>query len=290
MGVNFNNLGPRSAVAGGFVNKKYRGNGIRVINKTGSDIAVDKLVAVVGYDTTAELPKIVLADADVAAHRDVWVTREEINNDATGFVYKGGLSAPNLNTNSASAAGDPVYLSTTAGGFAHTAPSTAISREQIVGYVVTKSATVGEIHWDIQEPNVLSVDNVSRLVNTEVLTALDTLTAADSGKTIFLNSGTEFAVTLPSPAAGLNFRFIVTAAPSGASYTIVTAAAAQIIVGGVHDAGGAAGDVESTAGATTITFVDGQSVIGDTAILVSDGTNWYARVFVNVAAGATFTG
>jgi hypothetical protein len=124
----------------------------------------------------------------------------------------------------------------------------------------------------------------------EVVAATNVITAAESGKVFFLASATEFVSTLPAPAAGLHFTFIVAAAPAGASYTIVTDASAQVLVGGVHDAGGTAGDVESTAGATTITFVDGQSVVGDTAMLWSDGTSWFARVFVNVAAGATFTG
>ena len=35
------------------------------------------------------------------------------------------------------------------------------------------------------------------------LTAASTLTAEDSGRVFFLNSATEFATTLPAPAAGL---------------------------------------------------------------------------------------
>jgi hypothetical protein len=124
----------------------------------------------------------------------------------------------------------------------------------------------------------------------EVVTATNVLTAAESGKVFFLSAAGGFATTLPAPALGLNFTFIVKTAPTSVGYTIVSESAAEIIVGGVHDAGGAAGDVESTVGATTITFVANQSVLGDKAILHSDGTNWYARVFVNVAAGATFTG
>lgn len=124
----------------------------------------------------------------------------------------------------------------------------------------------------------------------EVVTATNVLTAAESGRVFFLSAAGGFATTLPAPALGLNYTFIVVTAPTAVGYTIVTNGAAEILVGGVHDAGGAAGDVESTLGATTITFVANQSVLGDRADLWSDGTNWYARVFVNVAAGATFTG
>ncbi len=124
----------------------------------------------------------------------------------------------------------------------------------------------------------------------ETLTALDTLTAADSGKTIYLSSATEFAVTLPALQAGLNFKFFVAAAPSGASYTIVTPAAAQTLAGKVISVAGDAGDVENANTATTITFVDGQSVIGDYAELHCDGVGWFAICVASVAAGITITG
>lgn len=280
------NHGPRAIKAGGVLHNKYTYNGLRVINKTGSAIAIDKLVAVVGFDTTSLRPKVVLADADDNTHKNVYIALDAIANDAEGVIYKGGPSAVNLNTNSATTVGDPVYLSGTAGGFSHTAPTTGTVIP--VGWVTVKSATVGSIDWYIFPSEAGGGTLGSESV--EVVAATNVITAAESGKTFFLSSATEFVSTLPAPAAGLKYRFIVTAAPSGASYTIVTDAAAQILVGGVHDAGGAAGDVESTAGATTITFVDGQAVIGDWAEVISDGTNWYARVFVNVATGATFTG
>lgn len=144
-------FGRRAIEAGGFLNKKHKLNGIRVINKTGSDIAADKLVAVIGYDTTSSLPKIVLADADVATHTDVYVTLSAITNNSEGFVYKGGLSAASLNTSSVSAAGDPVYLSTTAGAFTATAPTGEDDKVLPVGWAVVDSSTVGQIHWHIGE-------------------------------------------------------------------------------------------------------------------------------------------
>lgn len=124
----------------------------------------------------------------------------------------------------------------------------------------------------------------------EVVTATNVIAATESGMTYFLNSATEFVSTLPEPAAGLKFTFIVAAAPVGASYTIATDAAAQVIFGHQVSVAGDAGDVEATGGATTITFVDGQAVVGDRAYLISDGTNWYAEVVTAVAAGATITG
>lgn len=120
-----------------------------VVNKSGSDITTDKLVALAGLDATATVPKIVLADADVAAHEDVWVTTATIANNATGVVKKQATSAANLNTDAASAAGDPVYLDTTAGGFTVTAPSGSDDRVHPVGFVLVKHAATGQILWHI---------------------------------------------------------------------------------------------------------------------------------------------
>ena len=277
--------------ADGFVFRKHRKLGLRAINKTGSNIAKDKLVAVSGYDTTAKLPKIVLADADVAGHRDVWVTLAAISDNEEGHVYKGGLSAATLDTNSASAAGDPVYLSTTAGGFLHTAPTGATARQQIAGYVITKSATVGQIHWDIQEPIKVGADDLQSKDNTEVVTATNVITAAETGKTFFLNSATEFVSTLPAVAAGLRFTFVVTAAPSGASYTIVTDSSANVIKGQVYtlDVNSATDpDFEATGG-DTITLVDGKAIAGDRVDVICDGTNWFAYGFCSVFDAITIT-
>ena len=124
----------------------------------------------------------------------------------------------------------------------------------------------------------------------EVVATTNVITAAESGKTFFLSNATEFASTLPAPAAGLRYTFIVADAPETASYTIVTNAAAQVIFGHQVSVAGDAGDVEATGGATTITFVDAQAVVGDRATVISDGTNWYAEVVTAVAAGATITG
>ncbi len=134
--------------------------GQEVINKTGSDIAANKLVAIASLDTTAGKPKIVLADADVAGHEDLWVTSAAIANNAEGTVYKSFLSPATLDTSGATAAGDPVYLSATAGGFVHTAPTTAISRVHPVGMVVVKHASTGQILWNIGPVRIIGTNEI----------------------------------------------------------------------------------------------------------------------------------
>lgn len=127
------------------------------------------------------------------------------------------------------------------------------------------------------------------MVKPRTLTAATTLTEVDSGKTIFLNSATEFAVTLPKPKAGLNFEFIVKAAPSGASYTVATYGSANTMFGQVYTS-----DVNSETDAdfnivasSTLTFADGVAVVGDRAKFVCDGTYWYVSAFVSVYNGIT---
>lgn len=143
------NYGPGTIRMGGALFYQGFRLGLKVINKTGSDIAAGKVVAVSGFDTTAMCPKVVLADVDVAGHDDLFITFNPIANDAEGNVYKGGVSAANLDTNSATAAGDPVYGSTTAGDFQHTAPNGSDDDVQPLGWVMVKSATLGQIYWHI---------------------------------------------------------------------------------------------------------------------------------------------
>lgn len=133
----------------------------------------------------------------------------------------------------------------------------------------------------------IAADSASRA---EIVTATNVITAAESGKTFFLNSTTEFVSTLPAPAIGLKYSFVVTGAPAAASYTVVTDSAAELIIGRVLCSADAAGDTENTAGGTTVTFVDGQAVMGDRLDIESDGTNWYCVGICAVAAGITITG
>lgn len=153
--------------------------GVRVINKTGSSIATDKLVAITGYDVTSGRPKVVLADADVAGHEDVYVTSGSIADSSEGYVYKGMVSAANLNTNSATTVGDPVYLSTTAGAFTVTAPSVANAIVLPVGFVAVKSATVGQIFWNIGPIQKAGSNQVQSGVESATLVATGSISSAN---------------------------------------------------------------------------------------------------------------
>jgi hypothetical protein len=131
------------------------------------------------------------------------------------------------------------------------------------------------------------IGSITGLASVTTLTAATTLTTAQSGRTFFLSSATEFVTTLPAPSAGLTYTFIVGAAPSGASYTVVTNASANIIKGQAVNAAGVAGDTGTAD--DTISFVDAQAVAGDMVTVITDGTSWFAYGFCAVAAGITFT-
>ena len=144
---------------------------------------------------------------------------------------------------------------------------------KLAGVVV--NATAAEINQ--------AADNSA---NAEIVAATNVITVAESGATFFLNNATEFVSTLPAVAIGLRYKFIITGAPSGASYTIVTDSSANVITviltaGGIDDAS----DVATAR--DVITFVDAQSVAGDWVDCISDGTNWFCQDSAAVAAGIT---
>lgn len=164
--------------AAGFLTREAgRLNGMKVINKTGVAIAINKLVAISGYDVTSKLPKVVLADADSAdLATDVFVTLQAISNGAVGNVWKGGTSTAVLNTNFGTV-GDPVYLDVTAGAFTGTAPTGGNVRQLIVGYTMVKSATVGQIKWDIKN-NPTKFGSLDRNITTGRSVAATTAVAS----------------------------------------------------------------------------------------------------------------
>lgn len=125
----------------------------------------------------------------------------------------------------------------------------------------------------------------------EAITAARTLLAEDNGKTFYISGATGFVTTLPPPALGLRFKFVLgPTAPTSGNHTIVTNGSANIIKGGLSGA-----EVDSTVdfdkgtADDTISFVASSAVAGDWVDLHSDGTNWYVRGWSAVRAGLTLT-
>lgn len=222
--------------------------GIKVINKSGSDIAADALVAISGFDVTSKKLKIVLADADAAdLATDVYVSLSVIKNGNQGNVYKGGLSNATLNTNAVTSAGDPVYLDTTAGGFTATAPSTPASRVVVAGYAVVKSATVGQIVWDIKGESKFGSND---LQSSFVATVTGTIATADITGTAAGQFGhANGYILVPAPGAGkslvlesavASYVFGVAAYTGGGNTTVNIGAGGAAVTGLVSAANFAA--------------------------------------------------
>ena len=120
--------------------------------------------------------------------------------------------------------------------------------------------------------------------NAEVVITTNVIAASENGRTYYLALANGFTSTLPAPALGLRFRFIVQIAPTTA-YIIVTTSGSNLMYGMMLERAGGAG----VAGAArdTFNFVANQAIIGDWVEFYSDGTNWYYHGMVDVAAGNT---
>ena len=136
----------------------------------------------------------------------------------------------------------------------------------------------------------------SHKLKVKELSAASSLSETDSGSIFLLNSATEFATTLPSVAdAGIGWycKFVVKAAPSSASYTIVEKAADDtdvIICNGINELEvDTSDDGVFSAGCTTITFADGVAIKGDFIDIWCDGTNYYVSGQTKADGGVTAT-
>lgn len=121
----------------------------------------------------------------------------------------------------------------------------------------------------------------------EVVTATNVITAAESGKTFYLDALAGFVSTLPTAAAGLRFKFVVKTAPTSNGYTITGTPAAKIQ--GTVSSNGAEAEVNGidAADEDNVIFVANQAKVGDYVEFNSDGTNWYVSGMVQDLAGLT---
>lgn len=121
--------------------------------------------------------------------------------------------------------------------------------------------------------------------NTEAVVTTNAITAAESGKTFFLDHATGFVSTLPAVAAGLHYTFIVKTIPTSGNDTIVTNSSANVIEG--------AADVDSTlilaANEDSINIVASTALVGDRITVICDGTSWFVDGFSGASGGITFT-
>lgn len=121
----------------------------------------------------------------------------------------------------------------------------------------------------------------------EVVTTTNTITAAESGKTFFLNAAGGFTSTLPAPALGLKYKFVVSTAPTTA-YVITTNGGDDIMIGGINELEVDTGDDGPyDNNADTLNFVASVAVVGDWVEFESDGTSWFFTGQTNADGGVT---
>lgn len=133
------------------------------------------------------------------------------------------------------------------------------------------------------------IDTSGSNLEIENLTAARTLTVKDSGKIFTLALAAGFAVTLPTVAAAGNgwyCEFIVRTAPTGAAYTV--SSAANDIIGAIHSASGA-NQGSTTAGLDVITFDVNVALPGDRVKLLCNGTNFYFEGYCCTTLAITIT-
>lgn len=148
-------------------------NVAKVYNGSGATITKGKVVAVNGAQ--GQRPSVVLADSDSEALSapTLGITAEDIANGAEGFVCTFGLLR-GIDT-SAFTAGQPIYLSSTAGNFTATKP---VAPQHIValGWVIKVNASSGEIFININ--NGWELDELHNVL----------ITSAQSGNTLIYDA------------------------------------------------------------------------------------------------------
>jgi len=126
----------------------------------------------------------------------------------------------------------------------------------------------------------LKVDGINLNTAYTEISAATTLTAANSGKTYVLTGIVGYALILPAPSEGLNYKFIVQDLFATTDWVITATGA--IMYGSVMEAS----TVQAVTAATTINLELAADAIGDWVMVESDGTNWYVT---GASAGALAT-
>jgi hypothetical protein len=250
--------------------------GLTVKNVSGGSLSVGDLVYVTGTTTspatgTDPVATVTKADADAAGAAKVasYVVTKAMANNAFGKVGK-YLVARGINTSSYGVAGDPVYLSTTAGASTATAPT--LGNVQIVGYVAVKSATVGIIVYNLNSNPVVSIGNL-----TGSAAAVTSDAAAGALSAANLAMPIRLSLTIPDGAG----------APANIDFTSLPfkCRVRDVRIVKTSSAGGVGDTIRVANGATTNWITDAMSInVADQAIVRAASID---DAFYDLAAGAT---
>jgi len=114
-----------------------------VRNETGGTLSAGSLVYVSGYDAGESKALISAAATTSPSEAPQCVLASDISNNSNGVAYL-AVEVTSIDTSGASAVGDMVYLSTTPGAWAYSAPADP-NASHIVGVVTAKDAVSGSI-------------------------------------------------------------------------------------------------------------------------------------------------
>lgn len=162
--------------------------------------------------------------------------------------------------------------------------------------VINKSGSVVEVVDETAAQTLTNktltaptINDPSGTETSEVVTATNVLTAAESGKTFYLSALAGFLTTFPAPALGLHYKFVVKTAPTSVGYTFApNGGTADILIVNV-----AALEINDTVdgisddNADLVTLVANQAAVGDYLEARSDGTSWFITGQVKLTAGLT---
>lgn len=116
-----------------------------------------------------------------------------------------------------------------------------------------------------------------------------TLTASISPATLYLPTATtNNVISLPDPAAGLYFKFIVNGVPNGSHRHFISATSNICYGPSILNQGGTVTITARTAVTTAQLSPSATVPLGDFAEYTSDGTNWYCTWMSSGTAVATW--
>ena len=147
--------------------------------------------------------------------------------------------------------------------------------------VAGDSLTLHMFNDQVWEEVGRSLDSDAAL--SEVVATTNVISANETGKTFYLNLAGGFTSTLPAPALGLEYTFIVSTAPTTA-YVITTTSGNNLLYGTYLDI---VGELVYFSAQDTLNFVASTSLVGDRLEVESDGTNWYCKAFSGADGGIT---
>lgn len=142
---------------------------VEMVAGTGGVSQYDLVVANAVSATGSVVPKAVKADADAALiHAGIMMVATGAAAAGEKFLAVPSIVITGVDTSASTAAGYPVYLSTTAGGWTATKPSGADDAVVPVGVVLVDDATDGAV---MLRPGAVAVDGFKKVGTAGVVTA-----------------------------------------------------------------------------------------------------------------------